>query len=215
MPHDSRTVDSNFSGTLNMCSGVKLSLAGVIDCLEILFFGCQISAFRSFLKSLLTLTPTVVYFSDAREDFHSVYDHNVDVHAGISASAEHPAPERTDQRSGSAIPVLQTHVLRPVNFQHNWIDRLLSQAPAAVPRHGVQLVCVLRVSHRVQQHGIPLHDHHDRLPRAPQRPGERCRAEHNDICRKRTGEEGIEATTAQASQNLVKIIRKLSSLKQH
>lgn len=109
----------------------------MIDCLEILFFGCQNSTFETFSTSLLTLKPTVVYFSDAREDFHSVYDHNLDVHAGIFAIAEHTTTERTDKRSGTALSVLQAIVLRPVNFQHNWIDRLLSQTPAAVPRHGV------------------------------------------------------------------------------
>lgn len=87
-----------------MCLVLKLSLPGVIDGLKILFFGFQNSEHSA--NILLTLKPTVVYFSDAREDLHSVYDHNADVHADIIAFAESTSPEWTDLRAGPTLPVL-------------------------------------------------------------------------------------------------------------
>lgn len=100
---------------------------------------------------LIDLNPFSVH-SYAWENIYRFHDHVADFNAGLFETPQ-DAVKRPGESSGATLDLLQKNVLRFVNCQHNWTNCLLSQASFAVPRFGLQLVCSLRVSHRLFEYG--------------------------------------------------------------
>lgn len=97
--------------------------------------------------------------SPTRKGLHHVHGVLPVPHAGHHQAAGSGTSADQALGTGRVLVAVQEGVIRPLYSQHGGIDPVLPEAPAAVPRHGVQLVLVLRVRYSIREHELPLDVH--------------------------------------------------------